>query len=81
MLILYYLLERTLPNDSLVTICPEWTAEKFLAKTGIASMHVAGGWWRWGRRILDCMGRLAECGLMRIRSWGLPPWKPFEIAL
>ena len=36
MLILYYLLERTLPNDSLVTICPEWTAEKFLAKTGIA---------------------------------------------
>ena len=42
MLISYHLPERTLSNDRLATIYPEWTAEKILAKTGIASRHVVG---------------------------------------
>ena len=36
----FYLPETTLTNDELVRIYPEWTAEKILAKTGIASRHV-----------------------------------------
>lgn len=36
----FYLPDATLTNDELVRIYPEWTAEKILAKTGIASRHV-----------------------------------------
>lgn len=36
----FYLPETTLSNDELVRIYPEWTAEKILAKTGIASRYV-----------------------------------------
>jgi 3-oxoacyl-[acyl-carrier-protein] synthase-3 len=36
----YYLPEKVLTNAELAAIYPEWTAEKILAKTGIASRHV-----------------------------------------
>lgn len=38
----YYLPEKVLTNDALVELYPEWTSEKILSKTGIASRHVAG---------------------------------------
>lgn len=34
--------EKSLTNQELAAIYPEWTAEKILAKTGIASRHVVG---------------------------------------
>ena len=42
MKISYVLPERTLTNDDLVEVYPEWTAEKIVAKTGIVSRHVVG---------------------------------------
>ena len=41
MKISYELPKMVLTNDELVQIYPDWTAEKILAKTGIASRHVA----------------------------------------
>ena len=37
----YYLPETVLSNEDLIKVYPEWTAEKILSKTGIASRHVA----------------------------------------
>lgn len=37
----YYLPESVLSNEELVADHPEWTAEKILSKTGIASRHIA----------------------------------------
>lgn len=42
MKIAYELPVAVLTNDQLSTLFPEWPAEKILAKTGIASRHVAG---------------------------------------
>lgn len=42
MKIAYELPAKTLTNDELVEIYPEWTVEKIVAKTGIVSRHVAG---------------------------------------
>ena len=42
MKIAYELPVKTLTNDDLVELYPEWTVEKIFAKTGIASRHVAG---------------------------------------
>lgn len=41
MKISYYLPEKILTNQELSALYPEWPAEKILAKTGIASRHVA----------------------------------------
>jgi len=40
--IAYYLPENVLGNDELASLYEGWTAEKILAKTGIASRHVVG---------------------------------------
>ena len=40
MKISYYLPETVLTNEKLVEIYPDWTVEKILAKTGIASRHI-----------------------------------------
>ena len=42
MRIAFELPEKSLTNQELAAIYPEWTAEKILAKTGIASRHVVG---------------------------------------
>ena len=41
MKIAYYLPTKTIDNQQLVRLYPEWTAEKILAKTGIESRHIA----------------------------------------
>ena len=42
MKISYELPPKTLTNDELVKLYPEWTEEKIAAKTGIVSRHIAG---------------------------------------
>jgi 3-oxoacyl-[acyl-carrier-protein] synthase-3 len=42
MKVAYRLPSSVLANDELAVLYPEWTADKILAKTGIASRHVAG---------------------------------------
>ena len=42
MKVAYSLPSSVLANDELAVLYPEWTADKILAKTGIASRHVAG---------------------------------------
>ena len=38
----YYLPRQVLTNEELVSLYPEWTAEKIVQKTGIETRHIAG---------------------------------------
>ena len=56
MKIAYELPEKTLTNDELVHIYPEWTTEKIFSKTGIFSRHVVSA----GETALDLAERAAK---------------------
>jgi len=56
MKIAYELPAKTLTNDELVEIYPEWTVEKIVAKTGIVSRHVVGE----GEAAIDLAERAAK---------------------
>lgn len=61
----YYLPETVLTNAELVQQVPEWTAEKILAKTGIASRHIVSG----GADSLD----MAEKACRKLFDEGVDP--------
>ena len=58
----YVLPEKILANEELAKIYPDWTAEKILSKTGIATRHVVDG--------NECASDLAEKAAIKLFSSG-----------